>query len=61
MNIDGSDLKEITHLGKANWSPYFHPFDKKILFSSNHHSTKGYDFQIYSVDLDGNNLTHYRL
>lgn len=56
MNIDGTDLKQITHLGKANWSPYFHPSDKKILFSSNHHSTKGYDFQIYSIDLDGNNL-----
>ena len=56
MNIDGSDLKQVTKLGKANWSPYFHPSDKKILFSSNHHSTRGYDFQIYSVDLDGNNL-----
>ena len=42
MNIDGTDLKQITHLGKANWSPYFHPSDKKILFSSNHHSTRGY-------------------
>ncbi|MGZ5284890.1 MAG: M20/M25/M40 family metallo-hydrolase, partial [Kaistella sp.] len=57
MNIDGSDLKQITNLGKANWSPYFHPSDKKILFSSNHHSTRGYDFQIYSIDLTGNNLT----
>ncbi|WP_332025357.1 M20/M25/M40 family metallo-hydrolase [Kaistella sp.] len=57
MNIDGSGLKQITNLGKANWSPYFHPSDKKILFSSNHHSTRGYDFQIYSIDLDGNNLT----
>ncbi|WP_027377231.1 M20/M25/M40 family metallo-hydrolase [Kaistella palustris] len=56
MNIDGTDLKQVTHLGKANWSPYFHPSDKKIVFSSNHHSTKGYDFQIYSVDLNGNNL-----
>ena len=26
------------------------------MFSSNHHSTRGYDFQIYSVDLDGSNL-----
>ncbi len=57
MNIDGTGLKQITNLGKANWSPYFHPSDKKILFSSNHHSTRGYDFQIYSIDLDGNNLT----
>lgn len=56
MNIDGSDLKQITHLGKANWSPYFHPSDQTIVFSSNHHSTRGYDFQIYSIDLDGTNL-----
>ena len=56
MNIDGTDLKQITNLGKANWSPYFHPSDKKILFSSNHHSTRGYDFQIYSIDIDGKNL-----
>lgn len=56
MNIDGSGLKQITKLGKANWSPYFHPSDKKILFSSNHHSTRGYDFQIYSIDTDGKNL-----
>ncbi len=56
MNIDGTDLKKITNLGKANWSPYFHPSDKKILFSSNHHSTRGYDFQIYSIDIDGKNL-----
>lgn len=57
MNIDGSNLKQITNLGKANWSPYYHPSDKKILFSSNHHSTRGYDFQIYSIDIDGKNLT----
>ena len=56
MNIDGSDLKQITKLGKANWSPYFHPSDKKIVFSSNHHSTRGYDFQIYSINIDGTNL-----
>ena len=57
MNIDGTDLKQITNLGKANWSPYFHPSGKKIVFSSNYHSTRGYDFQIYSIDLDGKNLT----
>ncbi len=56
MNIDGTGLKQITQLGKANWSPYFHPSDKKILFSSNHHSTRGYDFHIYSIDVDGKNL-----
>lgn len=56
INIDGTDLKQITNLGKANWAPYFHPSDKKIIFSSNHHSTRGYDFQLYMIDLDGKNL-----
>ncbi|TXH21810.1 MAG: M20/M25/M40 family metallo-hydrolase [Chitinophagaceae bacterium] len=56
MNIDGTNLKQVTHLGKANWSPYFHPSDKKIIFSSNHHSTRGYDFQLYMIDVDGSNL-----
>lgn len=55
-NVDGSDLKQITHLGKANWAPFFHPSDKKIIFSSNHHSTRGYDFQLYMIDIDGTNL-----
>jgi hypothetical protein len=55
-NIDGSDLKQITHLGKANWAPYFLPSGKKIIFSSNHHSTRGYDFQLYTIDLNGENL-----
>ena len=55
-NIDGSNLKQITHLGKANWAPYFHPSQEKIIFSSNHHSEKGYDFQLFMIDTSGNNL-----
>lgn len=56
IHIDGTNLKQVTNLGKANWAPYFHPSDDKIIFSSNHHSTRGYDFQLYMIDLDGNNL-----
>lgn len=55
-NVDGSDLKQITHLGKANWAPFFHPSGKKIIFSSNHQSTKGYDFQLWMINLDGSGL-----
>ncbi|MCB8999614.1 MAG: PD40 domain-containing protein [Bacteroidales bacterium] len=55
-NVDGSDLKQVTHLGKANWAPYFTPSGEKIIFSSNHHSPKGYDFQLWMVDLNGDNL-----
>jgi Tol biopolymer transport system component len=55
-NVDGTNIKQITNLGKANWAPFFHPSDKKIIFSSNHHSTRGYDFQLYMIDIDGTNL-----
>ncbi|HRG58646.1 MAG TPA: hypothetical protein PK323_06770 [Bacteroidia bacterium] len=55
-NVDGSDLKQITHLGKANWAPFFHPSGKKIIFSSNHHSQRGYDFQLYMINIDGSGI-----
>ncbi|MEI8137583.1 MAG: hypothetical protein WCH21_09700 [Bacteroidota bacterium] len=55
-NVDGSDLKQVTHLGKANWAPFYHPSGKKIIFSSNHQSKKGYDFQLFMVNEDGTGL-----
>jgi Tol biopolymer transport system component len=55
-NIDGSNLKQITYLGKANWAPFYSPSGKKIIFSSNHHSAKGYDFQLYTINIDGTGL-----
>lgn len=55
-NVDGSDLKQVTHLGKANWAPFFHPSGKKIIFSSNHHSKKGYDFQLFMINDDGTGI-----
>lgn len=55
-NVDGSDLKKVTALGKANWAPFYHPGGKKIIFSSNHHSTKGYDFQLFMINEDGTGL-----
>jgi len=55
-NVDGSDMRQVTNLGKANWAPFFHPSGKKIIFSSNHHSKRGYNFNLFMVDLDGRNL-----
>lgn len=55
-DVDGSNMKQITHLGKANWAPFFHPSNQKIIFSSNHHSKKGYDFQLFMIDINGQNL-----
>lgn len=55
-NVDGSDLKQVTHLGKANWAPFFTPSGKNIIFSSNHQSAKGYDFHLFMVNLDGSGM-----
>lgn len=55
-NADGSNLKQITELGGANWGPFFHPSGQKILFATNHHSKSGRQFNIFSIGVDGNDL-----
>ena len=55
-NADGSDLRQLTNLGNANWSPFFTPDGKKILFSSNFEAERGFPFNLYLIDLDGKNL-----
>jgi Tol biopolymer transport system component len=55
-NVDGTDMKQITGLGKANWCPFFHPSGKKIIFSSNHTSQRGFPFNLYMINLDGSGL-----
>ena len=55
-NVDGSELTQITSLGQANWSPFFHPSGKKVLFSSNHASEKGFPFNLYMINIDGTGL-----
>jgi TolB protein len=55
-NIDGSELTQVTHLGKANWAPFYHPSGKKIIFSSNHQSDKDYDFHLFMINADGTGL-----
>ncbi len=56
VNIDGTNLKQVTNLGKANWAPFYHPDNKRIVFSSNHASKRGYDFHIYMINEDGTGL-----
>lgn len=55
-NTDGSDLKQITKLGKANWAPFYTPDGKKIIFSSNHHGARGFQFNLFMVNEDGSGL-----
>ncbi len=55
-DADGSNLRQLTKLGNANWSPFFHPSGEKILFSSNFESERGFPFNLYMIDIDGTNL-----
>jgi len=55
-NVDGSDLKQITQLGQANWAPFFHPSGEKVIFSSNHDSERGFPFNLYMINIDGTGL-----
>ncbi len=55
-NVDGSELKQITMLGNANWAPFFHPSGNKVIFSSNHTSKRGFPFNLYMINVDGTGL-----
>jgi Tol biopolymer transport system component len=55
-NVDGSELRQLTDLGKANWAPFFHPSGEKIIFSSNHKGTRGFEFNLFMINIDGTGL-----
>ncbi len=55
-NVDGSDMRQITNLGNANWAPYFHPSGEKIIFCSNHKSEHGFPFNLFMIGIDGQGL-----
>lgn len=55
-NADGSDAKQVTNLGQANWAPNFTPDGKQIIFCSNHEYKRGFPFNMYLINLDGTNL-----
>ncbi len=57
MNADGSDQRQITRLGGANFGPSWTPDGKRIIFSSNHKNPRGSNFDLYIVGLDGTGLT----
>ena len=56
-NADGTDVRKLTDLGKANWAPFFHPSGEKIIFASNHLTERGFPFNLFMINLDGTGLT----
>ena len=55
-NADGSDPHQVTHLGGANFAPYFLPDGKRIIFASNYLNPRGPDFDLFVVNVDGTGL-----
>lgn len=56
MNADGSNKRQITNNGKANFAPYFFPDGKRIIFSSNMDDPRGRNFDLYKINVDGTSL-----
>jgi Tol biopolymer transport system component len=59
MSVDGSEQRQVTDLGGANFAPFFHPDDQRIIFSSNHHleDRREPNFDLFLIGLDGTGLT----
>ncbi|MGI9079198.1 MAG: TolB family protein [Gemmatimonadaceae bacterium] len=59
MNADGSDQRQITSLGGANFAPSFTPDGHRIIFSSNHRNPRGpaaQNFDLFLINSDGSGL-----
>ena len=56
MNADGSNKRQVTRNGKANFAPYFFPNGKRIIFASNMDDPKGRNFDLYMINVDGSRL-----
>ncbi|VDM54018.1 unnamed protein product [Angiostrongylus costaricensis] len=58
VDLDGSNLRQVTHLGGSNWAPYYLADNKRIVFSSNYeNSGSGFGaFALYLINDDGSGL-----
>ncbi len=55
-NADGSNPRQVTHLGGANFAPVFTPDGKKIIFSSNYENPRSGAFDLFLINPDGTGL-----
>ena len=56
MNADGSNKRQVTSNGKANFGPYFFPDGKRIIFASNMDDPRQRNFDLYKINVDGTRL-----
>jgi TolB protein len=53
---DGSNAKQVSNLGQANWAPAYMPDSKTIIFASNHEYKRGFPFNLYTMNEDASGL-----
>ncbi len=56
MNADGSEQTQVTRDGAANWAPFMHPDNRRVIYSSNRDAPNGRSFSLYLVNLDGTGI-----
>ncbi len=56
MAADGSNKRQLTNNGAANWAPFLHPNNRQIIFSSNLHDPERRSFSLYSINVDGTGM-----
>ena len=56
MDADGSNRRQVTRNGAANFCPYFHPDGRRIIFASNLDDPNGRNFELYLINDDGTEL-----
>jgi TolB protein len=55
-NADGSNPKQVSSFGQANWAPAYMPDSKRIIFASNHEYKRGFPFNLYTMNETGSDL-----
>ncbi|MBD3299013.1 MAG: hypothetical protein GF341_10185 [candidate division Zixibacteria bacterium] len=56
INADGTNRRQVTDNGAANFCPYFHPNGEQIIFASNMDDPQGRNFELYLINVDGTGL-----
>ncbi len=56
-NADGSNIRQVSHFGQANWAPAYMNDSKTIIFASNHEYKRGFPFNMYTMNEQGGELT----
>lgn len=56
MDADGSNKRQVTRNGAANFAPFWHPDGRRIIFASNLGDPGSRNFDLYMVNADGTGL-----